>query len=502
MSASMKRLLATLAFGLFASLAQAQLNNPPSGGGAGSPVVVAPFTAGDVLVPNSVGQVVDAATLVGGQGYAVSPVGINLTGNLTLSGASTVPTQTGLFQDITVGGTSTSTSGWQSYWFFHAIDSAAANGNTPISALDVRLQLSGTQGLRNAILSYISVDVAPNPADASLQNYVSMSSLAYSVVSAKTGLAGGATFAGYAGSIWGANPDAWIGTTGATQNAVHWLGLYGIELDTDIFTGSDAAERYGIFVVSASANQAAIDDAGLAFAGKNNNAIEFGGVRHGWTSVNAFIAAVAQTQGGTSNPTAAYGVNLTSATITTDAWASTGATLDPSGNWQALSYQLDATTSSATGNGLHLSATNTPSISVNGGDVQTWNTAFNTTFTASQNGASIALFRNLNTGTTASMEVALGNSSNSPEAGLLLNGGGFTGTGGANALQLINSAGQPIVLGHGTETLRVNSTGMVAANGAVATTVTSLGPTGSHTTIQEWMVVIDQAGTTRWIPMY
>ncbi len=42
----------------------------------------------------------------------------------------------------------------------------------------------------------------------------------------------------------------------------------------------------------------------------------------------------------------------------------------------------------------------------------------------------------------------------------------------------------------------------VAANGSVATTMTSLGPTGSHTTIQEWMVVTNAAGTTRWIPMY
>lgn len=42
----------------------------------------------------------------------------------------------------------------------------------------------------------------------------------------------------------------------------------------------------------------------------------------------------------------------------------------------------------------------------------------------------------------------------------------------------------------------------IAANGVVATTVTSLGPTGSHTTIQEWLLVKNTAGTSRWIPMY
>lgn len=40
------------------------------------------------------------------------------------------------------------------------------------------------------------------------------------------------------------------------------------------------------------------------------------------------------------------------------------------------------------------------------------------------------------------------------------------------------------------------------ANGSVATTVTSLGPTGSHTTIQEWATITDAAGTTRYIPLY
>lgn len=43
---------------------------------------------------------------------------------------------------------------------------------------------------------------------------------------------------------------------------------------------------------------------------------------------------------------------------------------------------------------------------------------------------------------------------------------------------------------------------MIAANGSVATTMTSLGPTGSHTTVQEWMVVRNASGTLRYIPMY
>lgn len=40
------------------------------------------------------------------------------------------------------------------------------------------------------------------------------------------------------------------------------------------------------------------------------------------------------------------------------------------------------------------------------------------------------------------------------------------------------------------------------ANGAVATSLTGVGPTGSHTTVQEWFTIIDNAGTRRYIPAF
>ena len=40
------------------------------------------------------------------------------------------------------------------------------------------------------------------------------------------------------------------------------------------------------------------------------------------------------------------------------------------------------------------------------------------------------------------------------------------------------------------------------ANGSVATTVTSLGPAGSHTTIQKWLTIQDNTGTVVYIPCY
>lgn len=41
-----------------------------------------------------------------------------------------------------------------------------------------------------------------------------------------------------------------------------------------------------------------------------------------------------------------------------------------------------------------------------------------------------------------------------------------------------------------------------AANGSIATSLTSLGPQGSHTTVQTWLVVFDTNGFMRFIPAF
>jgi hypothetical protein len=60
-----------------------------------------------------------------------------------------------------------------------------------------------------------------------------------------------------------------------------------------------------------------------------------------------------------------------------------------------------------------------------------------------------------------------------------------------------------------TERFRIGSDGILqgaapswSANGAVATVLTGIGPTGSHTTVQEWFTVKNAAGVTRYIPAF
>ena len=48
--------------------------------------------------------------------------------------------------------------------------------------------------------------------------------------------------------------------------------------------------------------------------------------------------------------------------------------------------------------------------------------------------------------------------------------------------------------------IALSSANAFAQNGAVATAMSSVGPTGSHTTIQEWLVVIDNTGKIIYLP--
>lgn len=75
--------------------------------------------------------------------------------------------------------------------------------------------------------------------------------------------------------------------------------------------------------------------------------------------------------------------------------------------------------------------------------------------------------------------------------------------GGASTLVLTTGQSDVIVSDGANYQVEPGAAGLAgfAANGSVATTMTSLGPTGSHTTVQEWMTV-NHGGTTRYIPLY
>ncbi len=61
--------------------------------------------------------------------------------------------------------------------------------------------------------------------------------------------------------------------------------------------------------------------------------------------------------------------------------------------------------------------------------------------------------------------------------------------------------GNIVTLSANTGELAFNTSQSWAVNSNVATTMTSLGPQGSHTTVQEWLVVV-HGTTARYIPTY
>jgi hypothetical protein len=67
----------------------------------------------------------------------------------------------------------------------------------------------------------------------------------------------------------------------------------------------------------------------------------------------------------------------------------------------------------------------------------------------------------------------------------------------AVAINLGNSSSTTTITG-----VLKGAAGTFAANGTTGTTMTSLGPAGAHTTVQEWFTITDASGTVRYIPAY
>jgi len=67
----------------------------------------------------------------------------------------------------------------------------------------------------------------------------------------------------------------------------------------------------------------------------------------------------------------------------------------------------------------------------------------------------------------------------------------------ATAVNLGNSGSTTTITG-----VLKGAAGTFAANGTTGTTMTSLGPAGAHTTVQEWFTITDASGTVRYIPAY
>lgn len=108
------------------------------------------------------------------------------------------------------------------------------------------------------------------------------------------------------------------------------------------------------------------------------------------------------------------------------------------------------------------------------------------------------------------------------DAGILFLNGGLvmnlpTVSSAVNWHQVLGSAtGNPVeIQANGTDTninfkitpkgtglFQIGNSGSFAANASVATVLGSVGPSGSHTTVQKWLAIKDSGGTTGYIPVF
>lgn len=108
--------------------------------------------------------------------------------------------------------------------------------------------------------------------------------------------------------------------------------------------------------------------------------------------------------------------------------------------------------------------------------------------------------------TGSALQLASGNLAISSGGNLVTNGTLSSGTIGTNgSLTLFGStSGSTLITTPAISAglVQFGSSGSFSANAAVATVLGSVGPTGSHTTVQKWLTIVDNTGTTLYIPAF
>lgn len=323
--------------------------------------------------------------------------------------------------------------------------------------------------------------------------------------------AGGTSSSVTQGSLYGINNTQRL-RTGAT----FMRELVGQENDTEIQTGASARDRVNIKLILSGSHavQGTSLDAMLSM-GRGSTATV--GSRYGilLNEANNFYAmdnANGTIMGRTfatiaanaaANPISPFGIDLYNIAFSTAAWRGPGMGSTIDGNnylslgstkmsWGAVGLSIDPT------GYVYGVAGGTLAIATGGNgyaDQQIVTTQVGGLFYANvTSGAITSLTIIVPPSTTAASAPStttynvLADGIHTVSATVTLTSGTWTA---AKSIQLAPSGGS----------LQVGS-GMFTANGAVAATLTSLGPTGSHTTVQEWLTVTNASGAVRYIPAY
>jgi len=378
------------------------------------------------------------------------PVGVS---GLTIAPAALSPNQ-GLV--INQNGAGTVGVGF-SYNPITIIDNLAASGPA-LDGVSIFMGLNGS-AVNNARQAFVSTLwlTQPTSSSNSNRNYVA------GVFWANAASSDGGGVGTEKGAIFGVNPIATLSAA-----ATHMAALVGGEVDISAATGSSVLDKYGWMITKLSTDAVAgsRNDAGLLYSAQIG-AIGWGTLIQVGDGLNASpIATAGSILAIKGSPTFLNGIDLSGAgSITGAAFKSPGFSVDGSGNVKIGSPAGGVLGVQHADNPLQvLIAGNTKGVRVG----------------TNSNGTVIEGVDNTGFG------------SYQP---LFLNGLTLTlqSNGGTEVLAF-DSSTPPLI--------KFSTSGAWTANGTVATAMSSLGPTGSHTTIQEWFTVKNASGTVRYIPTF
>ena len=379
--------------------------------------------------------------------------------------------------------------------------------------------------------SRAAVNFALTPAGATIQN----NNNSYVVVNATIDnqYSAGGTASAPNGSQWGAVFQSQL----TSANVQHWGEVTGIEVDYGAITGASVTEISGVKLVdrSTGANQGAPGtDAALMFnttaAGNGRqNLIQIGAypynspLPNSGSVQNGYIMQVQFPAGPSGSlPIAAGGIDFSQMAFSGVggfagggfAWRSPGSLIDKSGNLQSQYALLS--------NAGSVETLDVGAETVTGATVQSGGSgaASNSIFLDAYGG----LYRVGETSGVISGAVTIVRAGWVPIGSVPSNpvpvncwapigttactGATLNLTWGAETtLALGSTYATAINIGHSGSTTTLagilkGGTGTFTANGTTATTMTSLGPSGAHATVQEWFTVTDTGGIVRYIPAY
>lgn len=341
----------------------------------------------------------------------------------------------------------------------------------------------------------------------------------------------GGTLGSESGAIFGLNVDSEMGPGGTNYNAV-----IGEEIDIAIQTGGSALDKIAMQIVDVSTDtvQAGRDSAGIMFGSQVNTngasplpgwnyGISFGGYA-GWQPIaptGTLIGTYCHANNCVGAPlgTVAHGIDFTNYTFSSDAFKSPGFKVDGSGNITApklaaptnSNLQLGSVTD---GTGVQVVDDGGPSVNlINlqpgvagdpdfiwfGGPSSDANTSLNLSVKGTGN---YSFYTGGSLFGATNRQFLIGAVAGAVDYLQI-----FGSTTGNPGLPSINAGGSDAnidiqLVPKGSGQLRLAGGSQFSANGSVATVLGSLGPVGSHTTVQKWLVVRDAAGNLLYIPAF